>query len=776
MALYNGSEKVSSQINTAQYADVTDLMKHMTIEIGDIGQVMLPLNENENKRRYLNGQIILQEQFKKFTEKLKKAVSLYPTLACTESQWQALRKADPDDQCAKFVIDNVNGTIRLPRVKYLVGNLNLYRFAEGMPNRRLVKVKRPTDSDLSWYHIYSDGWCEQGAKFNNAEAETQYTYQVPFAITPHLIISRDRTARNSVATNTDFLGTWVSSKTGFKTWGNWNGFMLSYYAQGYVSIPDSTQQYSNSIESQFESPYYIQVSTGVDYEVDITNKITNSTPYSFGMFQRSVSKLKNLSWLKSDGTYYDGTIYNDYYNWILRNYNTEEDGIEVGILNLCYRWVRDTDAGYHVWTPKRKLKVGDTVYGYLTSHPAGYVTSVTDDNHVSFFDRRANITMNLVYDSEDMGNASLTDYMFVLDTVNKTFRLPLLVGDEMVPAYGQDVIPGFPVLRTDTVYQYIAPYNGILNIQVDRENSAGSTPNVIINDISYQYSPFWVTNFCNYTIPLRRGDRVLLKSDLAANDFACGVQRFTKCTNTTPLYFYVGEAEQNLDLINVGNMAENFATISSKLNEIGTSAEYMSTVETQVNEMSAVVNTFDTKMASVDEHVVELTTTVEGMADVQTQMGEIAVQMEEVTVKMEEVNTVANNINQFTQRYVIETGKDTNSWYTLYNDGWCEQSIDVKLEAIASNIITLPKAFADTTYTLLIRQNHIETNNLVVLQTKILTEQTIEANAKLHTSDTYYDRPCTFYACGYTELPTEGDDTPSNEGVTDGDDLEDMFG
>ena len=52
MALYNGSEKFSSQIGIAQYADVTDLMKHMTVEVGDVGQVMLPLNENENKRRY----------------------------------------------------------------------------------------------------------------------------------------------------------------------------------------------------------------------------------------------------------------------------------------------------------------------------------------------------------------------------------------------------------------------------------------------------------------------------------------------------------------------------------------------------------------------------------------------------------------------------------------------------------------------------------------------------------------------------------------------------
>ena len=603
MALYNGSEKVSSQISTAQYADVTDLMKHMTIEVGDIGQVMLPLNENENKRRYLNGQIILQEQFKKFTEKLKKAVTLYPTLACTESQWQTLRKADPDDQCAKFVIDNINGTIRLPRVKYLVGNLNLYRFAEGMPNRRLVKVKRPTDSDLSWYHIYSDGWCEQGAKFNNAEAETQYTYKVPFVITPHLLISRDRTARNSVDTNTDFLGTWVSSKTGFKTWGNWNGFMLSYYAQGYVSIPDSTQQYSNSIESQFESPYYIQVSTGVDYEVDVTNKITNNNPYAFGMTQRSNAKLNNVSWLESNGNFHSGNAYPEYYEWLLKNYNIPTDDIVVKL---------NTDSG-------------------------------------------------------------ITEYDYVINTANRTFKLPTLIGDENVQSTEFIDISAQFWLEAGTSYTYTAPYNGYF---YGRQRATAASQYIgCYNDAIYDNLEIWsgaAGMLCMGPLFMKRGQTM---TDIRSNFVGADkMVRFHKAeSGYKHLYFYVGEAEQNLDLINVGNMAENFATVSSKLDEISTASEYMSTVETQVNEMSTVVNTFDTKMASVDEHVAELTTTVEGMADVQTQMGEIATQMDEVTVKMDEVNTVADNINTFTQRYLVETHVNSTEGYNIYNDGWCEQ-------------------------------------------------------------------------------------------------------
>lgn len=344
MALYNGSEKFSSQIGIAQYADVTDLMKHMTVEVGDVGQVMLPLNENENKRRYLNGQAILQEQFPKFTAKLKNAVSLYPSMACTEAQWQAKRLADPDDQCAKFVIDDVNGTIRLPRIKFLCGNLNLYKMGEGIPNRRVIQKKLPTNSDRSWYVIYNDGYCEQGNNTKNiAEENHWFAFEIPFITTPHVIIGRERDSRNSVGTNTDFMGRWDCSKTGFRTWGNWNGFRMSYTASGMIDLSLIKNYAKTEAENDYQFPYYIQVSTGVDYEVDVTNHITTNTPYSFGDSKYVDVDISNLSWLKSDGIWKDGTAYTDYYNWILTNANNSVAKFKLSTNAYTdYDWVVNT--------------------------------------------------------------------------------------------------------------------------------------------------------------------------------------------------------------------------------------------------------------------------------------------------------------------------------------------------------------------------------------------------------------------------------------------------
>ena len=232
------------------------------------------------------------------------------------------------------------------------------------------------------------------------------------------------------------------------------------------------------------------------------------------------------------------------------------------------------------------------------------------------------------------------------------------------------------------------------------------------------------------------------------------------------LYFYVGEAEQNVDLINVGNMAENFVTVSSKLDEISTASEYITVVETQVNEMSTTVSTFDERMTNVDNHLIGLTETVEGMADVQTQMGEIAIQMEEVTVKMEEVNTVADTISNFTKRYVIDTFHDGLNWYTLYNDGWCEQGgLNNTTGSGTLATVTLLKPYRDTNY-FVTRTNLNGTGNgpYANFTGGIQSRTEVGFTFIVDTAGTYCNGTL-WEAKGYTTLPTEQEptDTPTEE-------------
>ena len=86
------------------------------LEIGDIGIAPFGVNEAKNRRRYLNGQVISQVEFPTFTYRLKEAVTKYPTLACSEADWQSIMSASDVKQCGKFVIDDTAKTIRLPKI------------------------------------------------------------------------------------------------------------------------------------------------------------------------------------------------------------------------------------------------------------------------------------------------------------------------------------------------------------------------------------------------------------------------------------------------------------------------------------------------------------------------------------------------------------------------------------------------------------------------------------------------------------------------------------
>lgn len=370
MALYDGTTKLSSQVLLTQYTEVSDLMKHYTIEVGDIGQTLFPINESEGKRRYLNGQAILQSQYPLFTTKLKAAVKLYPSLACTEAEWQTLRKNDIDDQVCKFVIDDTNGIIRLPRIKYLCGNLDLYRIGEGVPNRRLVRCKKATDSDRAWYNIYSDGYCEQGNTVTTSEVETRFTFSFPFINKPQLTLGRERGARNSVTTNTDYDGVWNFNNAGFNSWGNWNGFVMSWEARGYVdkSVIDSLQNIvSETIyDNCFESPYYIQVGTGVEYDLSgvVKYDLTTNNPYSFGDSKYCDIQLNNASWLASKGQWNSKAVYPDMYNWVLANANAKVNKFKLNTASYTdYDFVANTNAG----TFRLPLLNGEEVYPSASS-------------------------------------------------------------------------------------------------------------------------------------------------------------------------------------------------------------------------------------------------------------------------------------------------------------------------------------------------------------------------------------------------------------------------
>jgi hypothetical protein len=380
------------------------------LEIGDIGIAPLGIDETKGKRRYLNGQLIIQEQYVQFTNKVKSAVALYPSLACTESEWQTTAIMTVGGQVGKFVVDDEAGTIRLPKIIMPIQGLtdlaNLANIVEaGLP---------------SIQHKHYNGVVEDGA---------------------------------NIWTTTNQWG-----KEGCANGGSNS---TTGYTSGVVDVENSIYGNSTTVQQeQIQYPYFIQVATGAETEDNIINEIELNNPFSLLDYKYSEYELNNISWLRSNGQWNSKAIYPAVYDLLLKIYN----GIE-------------TKAGVSV----------------------------------------------------KLSTASYTDYDFVLNTANETFRLPIKVKLASGKAVaGNGLALGLNTSNGD---------NGLINANnylTVGKNAFGAVAGKVISptdEYPTQLSSIGIT-----TDPTKSGIEL---SDSGLY-----------------LYFYVGETVQNANLINAGRIEE----------------------------------------------------------------------------------------------------------------------------------------------------------------------------------------------------------------------------
>ena len=269
------------------------------LEIGDIGFAPLGIDEAQNKRRYLNGQVISQAQFVSFTNKIKSAIELYPNIATSETNWQAEVTNSKLGQCGKFVIDDTAGTIRLPKVVNVNGLQDLALMgsikAESLPNIRGTFRGR---------NAYNGN-----ASINESVATGAFG-------------TRDESGTKSGA---------EASGTNSFTW-TFNASRSSSTYQDNAPVQQEAVQY----------PYFIQVATGVEESVDITREIELNNPFSLLDYKWSEYEITNASWLISNGAFHSGATYVAVYELLLKIYNGTEtkDGVSVKLSTEDYT---DTD-------------------------------------------------------------------------------------------------------------------------------------------------------------------------------------------------------------------------------------------------------------------------------------------------------------------------------------------------------------------------------------------------------------------------------------------------
>ena len=479
------------------------------LEVCDIG-MSLYIDETKGLRRWLNGQIVaINQNTQGFLTRLKKIVALYPSLLTTEENWQAAKTLSDYGQVGKFVFNYAEDektveSVRLPAVVNVQGLLDLQNL--GMT----VEAGLPNIEGMVYYgHGYLAN--ATGAFYRGVPRELPRTTDGKVERDYELLFDASRSNPIYGATDT---------------------------------VQEEAIQY----------PYYIQIATGQETEVNITNEIELNNPFFFGMSQYFNVEPNNLSRLKSDGEYKPKSVYADYYNWILENVNKGVEGFK-GQEGYCF--IATDSSSYYWWVSTESPVVGASVYRYDAGVNSmffdGTVETLTSNGFTftSIFESSSyTVTRDSSKDTSILHPAAwITDYDFEINTSAETFRLPLLDGSECLVS---DRYIDLTLQASGTKYTAVA--NGFVFFE---KLNTSNTQFVKGTNLSSGYADISYGTYSGSTpsilLKVKRGDIFSIDYDAAGvtNSF-----RFIYARGNGSLYYYVGETVQNANLIDAGRMQE----------------------------------------------------------------------------------------------------------------------------------------------------------------------------------------------------------------------------
>ena len=454
------------------------------LEVCDIGMSLF-VDETKGLRRRLNGQIVYANtNTQDFIDKLVKIKALVPSLFDTEENWQAIKSASKLGQCGKFVF-NYSGveivSVRIPAIVNVQGLMDLantgFTVPAGLPTLY-------TNSTGAHYHDRGD-MNITGAVYNNHYGDNNGS------------LTADATGAFS---RSNLKPSMTVSGTAARIYG------ADYYfnaANSWTGVTSTNGEHSHSIAGTsntiqpeaIQYPYFIQIATGQETEVDIVNTIELNKPSFFGDSKYVPTPVNNLSWLKSEGQQNGKAVYPDVYDWVLANVNNGVEGFK-----------RSTE--------------------------------------------------------------TYTDYDYVINTADETFRLPLLNGSENLPSNTVLKTIDNTTLPVGTTTLFTASHNG--NISIRGYSTTGvNTFAVYRNNVYIGAAGFPANAYNQSTISfdVKRGDVVAVKLDQGTATYN---YHYSKAVGNGSLYYYVGETVQNPNLIDAGRLAENMVDRNlSNLSDFG---------------------------------------------------------------------------------------------------------------------------------------------------------------------------------------------------------------
>lgn len=160
-----------------------------------------------------------------------------------------------------------------------------------------------------------------------------------------------------------------------------------------------------------------------------------------------------------------------------------------------------------------------------------------------------------------------TDYDFVVNQDDMTFRLPLKNGKEVLPGDETVNTLGFSANPTNNVEEYIVPYNGYITI-IGYKQSTANTLNVMLNGVIVSQTRALVGGLSSESYFFaKKGDRVTVFTDSASTGWAIATQTITKAIGDGNLYYKLLNAVVNQELVDFAHIQTELNTKLSRSNK-----------------------------------------------------------------------------------------------------------------------------------------------------------------------------------------------------------------
>lgn len=260
--------------------------------VGEIFQSAIPITDK--KVACLDGKKIYSgEGYDNFIQYLTSQSLLYPQLVCTEEIWQ--EKVEQYGSWGQFVINTDENSVRLPKIASFVQGLNTLEDLASLLEAGLPNIEGKFWDLLSSYGVSSHNATTMG------DANGAFYTKAFEGINDSATITAN--------------GLKLSSDDGI-------GFDASLSSPIYGK--------STTVQPQaIQYPYYIVLATGVVQEINIKDEVHLNNPFFFGMYQYFETNPNNVSWLKSEGQWNNGGVYESFYEWLVNSYNDTESGVSV---------------------------------------------------------------------------------------------------------------------------------------------------------------------------------------------------------------------------------------------------------------------------------------------------------------------------------------------------------------------------------------------------------------------------------------------------------------